>query len=323
MRDSLPDSTDVVLTTEIPGLTRVASGKVRDIYEVGEDALLLVATDRISAFDVVMRQGIPDKGRVLTQLSVFWFETLADVLPNHLITAEDDLVFARLSAAGAEMTDGRRRSLSGRCLLCRRTRPLPIEAVVRGYLSGSAWKEYRLTPAWDGVVQLWGVAVPSGLLESERLPQPIFTPSTKAIAGHDQPIPVAEIESYIGAYATPVRDAAVELYQAAREYAENRGILLADTKFEFGTLENGSLLLIDEALTPDSSRFWAAESYRPGGPQPSFDKQFVRDFLETVPGWNKQAPAPDLPEDIVAKTTEKYREAYRRLTGRELAGATA
>lgn len=308
----------IVLSTMIPGLVRIATGKVRDVYAVGQDALLLVATDRISAFDVVMRQGIPDKGRVLTQLSVFWFEKLHAIVPNHLITADDAVVIDRLAMEGVEVTDELRGMLAGRCMLCRRTRPLPIEAVVRGYISGSAWKEYRSLASTTDTVDLWGVSLPSGLVESGKLPVAVFTPSTKATAGHDMPMPRREIGAYIGEYAAPVESAALALYTAAADYAAERGIILADTKFEFGTLENGELLLIDEALTPDSSRFWEGTTYSPGGAQPSFDKQFVRDFLETVPGWNKQAPAPDLPEEIVKRTAEKYRDAYQRLTGQHL-----
>ncbi|MBC8102014.1 MAG: phosphoribosylaminoimidazolesuccinocarboxamide synthase [Cytophagales bacterium] len=313
----------VVLATDIPGLRRHATGKVRDVYQVGDDALLLIATDRISAFDLVLAQGIPDKGRVLTQLSVFWFAKTKSLLPNHLLTADDNEIAARLQARGVELTDDLRQMLAGRCLLCRRSQPLPIEAVIRGYLSGSGWKEYaRLGDSHGGPISLWGAALPPGLRESDRLPVPLFTPSTKAVAGHDLPIPQSEIVSYIGEWAEPVRDAAVALYSFARDYARARGILLADTKFEFGTVSgaNGApeLLLIDEALTPDSSRFWDADTYRPGGPQPSFDKQFVRDYLQSVPGWDGEAPAPDLPPDVVEKTADKYREAYRRLTSRDL-----
>jgi phosphoribosylaminoimidazole-succinocarboxamide synthase len=199
-------------------------------------------------------------------------------------------------------------------MLCRRTSPLPIEAVVRGYLSGSAWKEYKTAPAANGAVDLWGVTLPAGLRESDKLPRPVFTPSTKAQAGHDLPMPYAEIPDYIGEYAKPVEEASLALYQFAAERAEARGIILADTKFEFGTLPDGSLLLIDEILTPDSSRYWDAATYAPNGPQPSFDKQFLRDYLETIPNWNKQPPPPPLPPDIIAKTAKKYRDAYRRIT---------
>ena len=283
---------------------------MRDVYSVGDDAVLLVATDRLSAFDVVLRQGIPDKGRVLTQLSVYWFDQLADVIPNHLLTADDEQIAARLSAVGVDITSDLRAMLRDRALLCRRTTPLPIEAVVRGYLSGSGWKAYREASAnanGAASIDLWGVPLPAGLRESGQLPTPIFTPSTKATAGHDMPMAQNEIADYIGAFAEPVRTAALRLYVEASERARARGIIIADTKFEFGTASSPSgdpadaqLLLIDEALTPDSSRFWDAETYTPGGAQPSFDKQFVRDYLLFVPGWNQQPPAPDLPADIVA-----------------------
>lgn len=308
----------------MPGLPLLARGKVRDVYAVGDDALLLVATDRISAFDVVMGQGIPDKGRVLTQLSVFWFGLLADVLPNHLLTANDDEVAAKLSAVGVDMSDAVRATLSGRAMLCKRTTPLPIEAVVRGYLSGSGWKEYRDTgPGPEGTVNLWGVPLPAGLRESDRLPEPIFTPSTKATAGHDEPMQAGEAAELLGpAVAGVVERKAKELYSRARDYAAERGILIADTKFEFGVLAGTTeVILIDEALTPDSSRFWDAAAYEPGRGQASFDKQFVRDYLETVPGWDKCPPAPDLPPDVILRTAAKYRDAYRRLTGRDLPDA--
>lgn len=299
---------------------------MRDVYRVGDDAVLLVATDRLSAFDVVMRQGIPDKGRVLTQLSVFWFTRLAGVIPNHLLTADDQAIAARLADVGVAVDDELRTTLRGRCLLCRRTTPLPIEAVVRGYLSGSGWKAYREASAAAGeTVDLWGVELPAGLCESDKLPTPIFTPSTKAEAGHDLPMLQNEIEHYVGRFGAPVHDAALALYTTAADLARERGIIIADTKFEFGTIPGPSgdpsdlqLLLIDEALTPDSSRFWDADGYAPGGAQPSFDKQFVRDYLETVPSWNKQPPAPDLPDEIVTKTAAKYRDAYRRITGSDL-----
>lgn len=307
-------SEQVILTTEIPGLPRQTTGKVRDVYRVGDDALLLVATDRISAFDVVMRQGIPNKGKILTALSVFWFGQTQHIVPNHLLTADDDAIADRLSVEGIPITADLREMLAGRTMLCRRTKPLPIEAVVRGFLSGSAWKAYRTTPPVGDVVDLWGVPLPVGLQESGKLPHPVFTPSTKAQAGHDEPMPRSEITNYIGEYATPVELTSLALYQFAAEYAASRGILLADTKFEFGVQEDGTLLLIDEALTPDSSRYWPAALYQPGQAQPSYDKQFVRDFLETVPGWDKKPPAPDLPPDIIAKTADKYREALHRLT---------
>lgn len=309
----------VVLTTDLPGLPLHARGKVRDVYHVGADALLLVATDRLSAFDVVMEQGIPGKGQVLTQTAVFWFDQTQSLVPNHLITANDEEITARIAEAGAIVTDKVRDILRGRAMLCKRTCPLPIEAVVRGYLSGSGWKAYQNAPKnADGTIDLWGVPLPPGLRESDKLPRPIFTPSTKASAGHDEPMPQNEIADYIGKQSEPVQTASIALYEFAANYARDRNIILADTKFEFGIDENESLLLIDEALTPDSSRFWDARTYAPGRAQASWDKQFVRDYLETVPGWNKQAPAPPLPPEIIQKTSEKYRDAYRLLTGRNL-----
>lgn len=287
------------------GLTKLGQGKVRDLYAVGEDRLLLVASDRISAFDVVMAQGIPGKGRILTQLSVFWFGITQEVIANHLITADDTEIAAALTAVGGVWDE----TLTGRAMLCKRTHPLKIEAVIRGYLSGSGWKAYKT----DGP-NLWGNPLPAGLVESDRLPAPIFTPSTKADAGHDEPMTPSEAKALLGEHYAAVVNAAQGLYSFALAHAEKRGIILADTKFEFGLNENNEVILIDEALTPDSSRFWPADTYQPGGAQPSFDKQFLRDFLESVPGWNKQAPPPDLPEAIIAKTAEKYEEAWRRLT---------
>lgn len=307
--------TDVVLKTEIPGLPRHATGKVRDVYRVGDDALLLVATDRISAFDVVMQQGIPEKGRLLTGLSVFWFHKTRHIIPNHLITADDEAILERLAVEGVMITEDIQQMLAGRALLCRRTTPLPVEAVVRGYLSGSGWKAYCTAHTVNGKVDLWGTHLPTGLRESDRLPEPIFTPSTKATAGHDQPMHRTDITEYVGKYAGQVEQFALTLYRFAVEYAADRGIILADTKFEFGHLDDGTLLLIDEALTPDSSRYWPADTYAPGGPQTSYDKQWVRDYLESVPGWDKQPPPPDLPPDIVNRTTELYQEAYHVLTG--------
>ncbi len=313
-------SVPVVLTTDISGLPLHARGKVRDVYQVGEDALLLVATDRLSAFDVVMAQGIPNKGRVLTQLSVWWFAQTKEIIQNHLLSADDNEIAERIATVtGAPVTENTRELLRGRAMLCRRTRPLPIEAVVRGYLSGSGWKAYQTAPKnADGNVDLWGVPLPSGLRESDKLPAPVFTPSTKASAGHDMPMPQNEIADYIGEQAAPVQNAAIALYTFAADLARKRGMILADTKFEFGLDENNQLLLIDEALTPDSSRLWDAATYDPGGAQASWDKQFVRDFLETVPDWNKMPPPPDLPEAIIEQTSEKYRDAYRLLTGDDL-----
>ena len=290
----------IVWETNLPGIHFLNRGKVRDLYEVG-DRLLIVATDRLSAFDVVLPTPIPDKGRVLTQLSLFWFDLLRDVLPNHVITSTD---------FPAEL-EPYRAQLEGRSMLCRRTKPLPIECVVRGYLSGSGWKDYRATG------KVCGISLPAGLQESDRLPEAIFTPSTKATAGHDENISFDQAAATIGGeLAERVRAVSLDIYRRAVAYAEPRGIILADTKFEFGLLDN-ELIWIDEALTPDSSRFWPADGYQPGRAQPSFDKQYVRDHLERI-GWNKQPPGPELPSDVVAATRDKYREAYRKLTGHEL-----
>jgi len=290
----------VISQTNFPGLKLRARGKVRDIYDLG-DKLLIVATDRLSAFDVVLPTPIPDKGRVLTQLSMFWFEKLADVVPHHVITATD---FTGDLAPYAS-------SLEGRAMLCRRTQPVPIECVVRGYIAGSGWKDYQKTGA------ICGIPLPAGLRESDRLPRPVFTPSTKAETGHDENISFDETVARIGRpLAEKLRDTSLALYQRGAEHARSRGIIMADTKFEFGLLDN-ELIWIDEALTPDSSRFWPADEYAPGKPQPSFDKQYVRDYLERI-GWNKQPPGPELPADVVAGTQHKYREAYQRITGHAL-----
>lgn len=290
----------IVRETSLPGIQFLNRGKVRDLYEV-DGQLLIVATDRLSAFDVVLPTPIPDKGWVLTQLSLFWFDRLRGVIPNHVLTATD---FPR-------ELDAFREQLEGRAMLCRKTKPVPIECVVRGYLAGSGWKDYRATQ------KVCGVALPPGLHESERLHAPIFTPSTKATSGHDENISFDEAGARIGReLAERLRAVSLEIYRQAAAYAEPRGILLADTKFEFG-LDGDELVWIDEALTPDSSRFWPAEGYQPGRAQPSYDKQYVRDYLERI-GWNKQPPGPDLPSDVVAATREKYREAYRQLTGHEL-----
>jgi phosphoribosylaminoimidazole-succinocarboxamide synthase len=290
----------ILRETHFAGLTPSARGKVRDIYDLG-DKLLIVATDRLSAFDVILPTPIPDKGRVLTQLSLFWFELLKDVIPNHVLSASE---FPALFA-------GYREELVGRSMVVRKTQPLPIECVVRGYLSGSGWKDYKATG------KICGITLPGGLRESDRLPAPIFTPSTKAAAGHDENIPFERVVADIGEeLATRVRAISIDLYQRAAAYAEPRGILLADTKFEFGLL-GGELIWIDEAFTPDSSRFWPAAQYRAGGPQPSFDKQFVRDYLERIQ-WAKTPPGPELPEEVVGATREKYLEAFRILTGHDL-----
>ena len=292
-----------LLDTRLNGTRPDRHGKVRDLFDLG-DRLLLVATDRISAFDYVLGSGIPDKGKVLTQLSAFWFAHTTGLVPNHLLSTD----MSDLPAA----FQPHRAVLQGRSMLVRKTQPLAIECVARGYLSGSGWKEYQTSGA------VCGVPLPTGLRESDRLPRAIFTPATKASTGHDINISEADAGALIGEdLVTRVRDLTLALYAAGAAHAETRGIILADTKFEFGLTDSGELILIDEAMTPDSSRYWPMDQYAPGGPQPSFDKQFVRDYLERI-HWNKQPPVPSLPEDVVARTRDKYLEAYRRLTGREL-----
>jgi phosphoribosylaminoimidazole-succinocarboxamide synthase len=299
----------IIQETHFAGLTPAARGKVRDIYDLG-DKLLIIATDRLSAFDVILPTPIPDKGRVLTQLSLFWFDLLKAVIPNHVLSSTD------FPAA----FNAFREELSGRSMVVRKTQPLPIECVVRGYVSGSGWKDYKATG------KICGIALPADLRESDRLPEPIFTPATKAATGHDENISFDQAASLIGAdLAEHVRGVSIDIYRRAAAYAEPRGVILADTKFEFGLLDStlgspnavNSLIWIDEALTPDSSRFWPAAQYSPGGPQPSFDKQFVRDYLERI-RWPKTPPGPELPPDVVAATRAKYREAYRILAGHEL-----
>lgn len=293
----------VLRETNLPGVRLHSRGKVRDVYEVGSDQLLVVATDRLSAFDVVMSEGIPDKGRVLTQLSVFWFNFFRKAFPTHFITANVEEFPADLRRFGDQ--------LNGRSMLVKKAEPFPIECVARGYLAGSGWKDYRSAGA------VCGVKLPAGLQESARLDQPIFTPATKAVTGHDENITWEQTVARIGREAAEsLRDSTLRLYSEARAYAEGRGILIADTKFEWGRRGN-DIILIDEVLTPDSSRFWPKEGYQLGKSQPSFDKQFVRDFLESL-NWNKQPPPPSLPPQVVAKTSEKYREAYRLLTGHSL-----
>jgi len=288
--------------SSLPGLPLWRRGKVRDVYDLG-DVLLIVATDRLSAFDVVLPTPIPDKGRVLTQLSLFWFRTLADVVPNHVLSN-------KLEDYPGELR-GFADQLEGRSMIVRKTEPLPVECVVRGYITGSGWKDYQKSGA------VCGIALAPGLRESERLDPPIFTPSTKAEVGHDENISFETVERAIGARrAAEVRDVTLRIYERARAHAESKGILLADTKFEFGVSE-GRLLWIDEALTPDSSRFWPKAGYAVGRGQPSFDKQYVRDYLESL-GWNKTPPGPELPAEVVAKTRDKYREAHALLTGHEL-----
>jgi phosphoribosylaminoimidazole-succinocarboxamide synthase len=291
---------NTLLETDLPTLALYARGKVRDLYTVGE-WLLFVATDRISAFDHVLASGIPDKGRILTQLSLFWFDFLKDVVPNHLITADVNEFPAELKPFAAE--------LRGRSMIVARAQMFPVECVVRGYLSGSGWKDYQQTGA------VCGIPLPKGLVESQRLPEPIFTPASKSSSGHDENISFADMEERIGrTSAQRLRELSLEIYQRASEHAASKGLILADTKFEFGTTAKG-IVLADEVLTPDSSRFWPADTYSPGKPQLSFDKQFVRDYLEQI-RWNKQPPAPALPDDVVSKTRDKYLEAFRRLTGK-------
>jgi phosphoribosylaminoimidazole-succinocarboxamide synthase len=292
----------VILQTDFPGIEQHARGKVRDVYRV-DGKLLIVATDRISAFDYILPTGIPDKGKVLTQLSIFWFDFLQDLTPTHFLTAD--------IAEYPEPLLRFLQQLEGRSMLVKRAEMVEIECVARGYISGSGWKEYRES----GTV--CGIRLPAGLKESEKLPEPIFTPATKAQSGHDENISFERTASLIGSdLATRLRDLTLAIYARAARYAETRGILIADTKFEFGFVD-GELVLGDEVLTPDSSRFWPAETYRPGGAQMSFDKQFVRDYLESI-HWNKQPPAPPLPDDVAARTGQKYRQAYHAVTGREL-----
>jgi phosphoribosylaminoimidazole-succinocarboxamide synthase len=291
-----------LLQLDLPGITKLKSGKVREIFDLGE-AFLLVATDRISAFDCIMPNGIPRKGEVLTQLSHFWFDRFAALIPNHLLARASDPLPAALNPFASQV--------ARRSMIVKKANPLAIECVVRGYLAGSGWKEYRERQT------VCGIELPPGLVESSELPEPIFTPATKAESGHDENISFEEAARITGAeIAAQARAASLKIYTEARAYARERGIIIADTKFEFGIFE-GELLLIDEVLTPDSSRFWPADRYQPGRGQPSFDKQFVRDYLETL-DWNKTPPAPMLPPEVVAKTQAKYLEAYERLTGRKL-----
>lgn len=289
-------------STNFPGLQLSHKGKVRDIYEAGEH-LLFVATDRISAFDCILPNGIPDKGRVLTQMSLFWFEFLRGVIPNHVVTANVDEYPVEFAPY--------RQALRGRSMLVKRAEMIPVECVARGYVVGSGWKDYQRTGA------ICGIALPTGLRECDPLPAPIFTPASKAETGHDENIPFAAVEGIAGpALAARLRSLTLDIYSRAAKYAESRGIIIADTKFEFGTVA-GELVLADEVLTPDSSRFWPLADYAPGRAQKSYDKQYVRDYLETV-NWDKQPPAPPLPDDVISGTAAKYREAYRILTDREL-----
>jgi len=314
--------TNALLKTNLGSLPLVARGKVRDLYAVGDD-LLFVATDRISAFDHVLGSGIPDKGKILTQISQFWFEFLKGTVANHLLATSDAGIAAhlepyshaifgeRLNERGVVAQARFAEQIAGRSMVVRRAKMFPVECVVRGYLSGSGWKDYQATGA------VCGIALPKGLRDGERLPQPIFTPAAKiSDGGHDENISFAQMESTVGAeIASALRRLTLEIYTKASDYAATKGLILADTKFEFGWIDDVGIVLADEVLTPDSSRYWPAESYAAGGAQPSFDKQFVRDYLESI-GWNKQAPAPSLPDDVVARTREKYLDAFRLLTGR-------
>jgi phosphoribosylaminoimidazole-succinocarboxamide synthase len=288
--------------SQIKTLPRIGRGKVRDIYAVGADKMLIVTSDRLSAFDVVMSDPIPDKGRVLNEMANFWFERLGHIVPNQLTGIDPESVVA----------EEERPQVRGRSVVVKRLKPLPIEAVVRGYIIGSGWKDYQRTG------KICGIDLPKGLQQAQKLPEPIFTPATKAASGHDENISFPEVEKLIGTdLARKVRDVSIRLYKEASEHAASRGIIIADTKFEFGLNEAGELVLIDEVLTADSSRFWPKDSYQVGISPPSYDKQFVRDYLETLE-WNKEPPAPKLPADVIARTSEKYREALQRLTGRTL-----
>lgn len=297
-------------TSDLP-LPQIGRGKVRDIYGVGEDRVLLLTTDRISAFDVVMNETIPMKGAVLTQISAWWFKQLTGVVPHHMISADADEIIEHVPAL-----EGHRAALSGRAMLCRRTTVFPIECVVRGYISGSAWKEYAATGT------LAGEPLEAGLTESQKFPQPIFSPATKAETGHDENITIARMREVIGLEDAFVLESMTRaVYTQGEEIAREAGIIIADTKFEFGRDSSGRIILIDEVMTPDSSRFWAADAYTPGQPQPSFDKQPLRDYLDSerkAGRWNGEAPPPPLPQDVIDATSKRYLEAYRRLTGAEL-----
>ncbi|OGA39531.1 MAG: phosphoribosylaminoimidazolesuccinocarboxamide synthase [Betaproteobacteria bacterium RIFCSPLOWO2_12_FULL_68_19] len=289
--------------SKIKSLPRIGKGKVRDIYAVGDDKMLIVASDRLSAFDVVLPDPIPDKGKVLNQMANFWFERLRHIVPNQLTSIDPESI----------VTPEEQAQVRGRSVVVKKLKPLPIEAVVRGYLIGSGWKDYQRTGA------VCGIELPKGLRQAEKLPQPIFTPATKAETGHDQNISFAEAEKLVGKdIAAKVRDISLRLYKEAADYAATKGIIIADTKFEFGLDERNDLVLIDEVLTADSSRFWPADSYQVGISPPSYDKQYVRDYLETLT-WDKTPPAPKLPPDVISRTSQKYRDALERLTGRKLA----
>jgi phosphoribosylaminoimidazole-succinocarboxamide synthase len=293
-----------VFESKISSLKRLGKGKVRDIYAVGDDKMLIVVSDRLSAFDVVLPDPIPDKGAVLNEMANFWFEKLGHVVPNQLTGIDPQSV----------VSEAERAQVKGRSVVVKKLKPLPIEAVVRGYIIGSGWKDYQKTG------KVCGIELPKGLQQAQKLPEPIFTPATKAESGHDENISYAEVEKLIGSeLAAKVRDVSIRLYKEASEYAAKKGIIIADTKFEFGLDDRKQLVLIDEVLTADSSRFWPADSYKVGVSPPSYDKQYVRDYLETL-DWDKTPPAPKLPADVIKKTSEKYREALERLTGRKLNG---
>jgi phosphoribosylaminoimidazole-succinocarboxamide synthase len=311
--------TQVVRSTEIAKLTKYITGKVRDVYDLG-DSLLLVASDRLSAFDVVLPDGIPFKGSVLTQISLFWFEMTRDIVENHVITADTNAIVARLKDVGVADATSYHDMLSGRSMIGKKAKTIPIECVVRGYLAGSAWKDYKQLVAESGgaaTVNLHGVTLPTTLVESDKLPEPVFTPSTKESSGHDINISADQARNIAGKeLVDELERLSLTIYNKASEYARSRGLIISDTKFEFG-MRDGKIILIDEILTPDSSRFWAAADYEPGRPQAAFDKQFVRDYLETL-DWDKTYPGPDLPPDIIEKTSKRYQEAYRRIAGKDL-----
>ncbi|GHD62592.1 phosphoribosylaminoimidazolesuccinocarboxamide synthase [Jeongeupia chitinilytica] len=288
-----------ITSTDLKSLKKIYSGKVRDLYEIDAQRMLMIATDRLSAFDVILEEPIPEKGKILTAISNFWFDKFRDLVPSHFTGEKAEDVVSAEDLPQVE----------GRAVVVKRLKPVPVEAVVRGYLAGGGWKDYKATGAVSGI------ALPAGLIEAQQLPEPIFTPSTKAAVGdHDEPISFEQTADLIGPeLAAKVRDTAIRLYKAAAEFAATRGIIIADTKFEFGLDDDGTLCLMDEALTPDSSRFWPADQYQPGRNPPSYDKQFVRDWLEST-GWNKQPPAPAVPRDVAEKTAAKYREALDKLT---------
>lgn len=311
--------TPVFLSSNIPVLPKYISGKVRDVYDI-DDSLLLVASDRISAFDVVLPDGIPSKGRVLTQISLFWFDLTKDIVENHVLTTNPDEIVSILNSAGVPDAETYRDTLEGRAMLGKRAKTIPIECVVRGYLAGSAWKEYkrqRAVAEEGDSINLYGIDLPATLVDSDRLPEPVFTPSTKESHGHDINISADQARDIVGKeIVDELERLSLAIYTKAAEYALSRGIIICDTKFEFG-IRDGKIILIDELLTPDSSRFWDINDYEPGMAQASFDKQFVRDYLETL-DWNKTYPGPELPDDIIQRTSDRYLEAYKRLVGKDL-----